>query len=51
MTSLPVVSNSSSIIVLDGIGQLRLLSELFTQLTVPPAVPWGTAKAKPSLLP
>ena len=38
MTRLPVVSNSSSIIALNRIGQLKLLSELFGQLTVPPAV-------------
>ena len=38
MTLLPVVSNSSPIIALDRIGQLELLSELFAQLTVPPAV-------------
>ena len=38
MTLLPVVSNSSPIIALDRIGQLELLSGLFAQLTVPPAV-------------
>src|SRR3989304_6706844 len=38
MTLAPVVSNSSAIIALDQIGQLPLLSGLFTQLIVPPAV-------------
>lgn len=38
MTQPPVVSNSSAIIALDRIGQLDLLSELFAQLIVPPAV-------------
>ena len=38
MTQPPVVSNSSAIIALDRIGQLELLSELFAQLIVPPAV-------------
>ena len=38
MTLPPVVSNSSAIIALDRIGQFQLLSGLFTQLIVPPAV-------------
>ena len=38
MTRHPVVSNSSSIIALDRVGQLELLSKLFNRLTVPPAV-------------
>lgn len=38
MTLAPVVSNSSAIIALDRIGQFQLLSGLFTQLIVPPAV-------------
>jgi predicted nucleic acid-binding protein len=45
---LPVVSNSSAIIALDQIGQLQLLSGLFTELVIPPAV---VREVAPILLP
>jgi predicted nucleic acid-binding protein len=48
MTLPPVVSNSSAIIALDQVGQLQLLSGLFTELVVPPAV---VREVAPILLP
>jgi predicted nucleic acid-binding protein len=48
MTLPPVVSKSSAIIALDQIGQLQLLSGLFTELIIPPAV---VREVAPILLP
>ena len=46
MSSPPVVSNSSPLIALDGIGELNLLEKLFTDIVIPPAVTRETASSK-----